>query len=378
MNEKYQKVFRGRGSIGKVLQMTEKLGISRPMIIGSEQLAAVLFRKAPALLQFPVFSGYHPNPDFRDALPAVSLFKEQNCDGIISIGGGSAIDTAKTLKAVLYAETPEDALLGRFPDKMDIPHIAIPGTAGTGAEATQNAVVYRDGRKVSLSHISLRTDGVILDADLLTSLPPYHKKAAALDALCQGIESYWCSHATEDSRIHAFLAVLGVLDNLRSYLAGDPHAADEMLDASYQSGKALQITRTTAAHAMSYQLTKLMGYAHGHACMITLPVLWEMAAEKEEMAGVLQDLAAKMRLSDQQLVPRLLRGIMYDLEMEIPQMPGDDLMREIVSSVDTNRLGNHPVPMSAEDVERAYRKAFTPLCAAEKQACLDIWNYYGM
>ena len=378
MNEKYQKVFRGRGSIGKVLQMTEKLGISRPMIIGSEQLAAVLFRKAPALLQFPVFSGYHPNPDFRDALPAVSLFKEQNCDGIISIGGGSAIDTAKTLKAVLYAETPEDALLGRFPDKMDIPHIAIPGTAGTGAEATQNAVVYRDGRKVSLSHISLRTDGVILDADLLTSLPPYHKKAAALDALCQGIESYWCSHATEDSRIHAFLAVLGVLDNLRSYLAGDPHAADEMLDASYQSGKAIQITRTTAAHAMSYQLTKLMGYAHGHACMITLPVLWEMAAEKEEMAGVLQDLAAKMRLSDQQLVPRLLRGIMYDLEMEIPQMPGDDLMREIVSSVDTNRLGNHPVPMSAEDVERAYRKAFTPLCAAEKQACLDIWNYYGM
>ena len=378
MNEKYQKVFRGRGSIGKVLQMTEKLGISRPMIIGSEQLAAVLFRKAPTLLQFPVFSGYHPNPDFRDALPAVSLFKEQNCDGIISIGGGSAMDTAKTLKAVLYAETPEDALRGRFPEKMGTPHIAIPGTAGTGAEATQNAVVYRDGRKVSLSHISLRPDGVILDADLLTSLPPYHKKAAALDALCQGIESYWCSHATEDSRIHAFLAVLGVLDNLRSYLAGDPHAADEMLDASYQSGKAIQITRTTAAHAMSYQLTKLMGYAHGHACMITLPVLWEMAAEKEEMAGVLQDLAAKMRLSDQQLVPRLLRGIMYDLEMEIPQLPGDDLMREIVSSVDTNRLGNHPVPMSAEDVERAYRKAFTPLCAAEKQACLDIWNYYGM
>ena len=267
MNEKYQKVFRGRGSIGKVLQMTEKLGISRPMIIGSEQLAAVLFRKAPTLLQFPVFSGYHPNPDFRDALPAVSLFKEQNCDGIISIGGGSAMDTAKTLKAVLYAETPEDALRGRFPEKMGTPHIAIPGTAGTGAEATQNAVVYRDGRKVSLSHISLRPDGVILDADLLTSLPPYHKKAAALDALCQGIESYWCSHATEDSRIHAFLAVLGVLDNLRSYLAGDPHAADEMLDASYQSGKAIQITRTTAAHAMSYQLTKLMGYAHGHACI---------------------------------------------------------------------------------------------------------------
>jgi hypothetical protein len=84
-----------------------------------------------------------------------------------------------------------------------------------------------------------------------------------------------------------------------------------------------------------------------------------------------------MRLSDQQLVPRLLRGIMYDLEMEIPQMPGDELMRQLVSSVDPDRLGNHPVAMTAADVEKAYRKAFAPLCAAERQACLDIWHYYS-
>ncbi len=377
MNETYQKVFRGRGSLTKVLQMAEKLGIDRPLIIGSEHLTGILFRKVPALLQSPVFCDYHPNPDLQDALPAVKLFREQRCDGILSIGGGSAIDTAKAVKALLHVKTPEDALQGHFPDNMETRHLAIPGTAGTGAEATQNAVVYRDGRKASLSHPALRPDGVILDADLLGSLPLYHKKASALDALCQGIESSWCRHATEDSRVHAYLAILGVLDNLKAYLAGDPHAADEMLDASYQSGKAIQITRTTAAHAMSYQLTKLMGYAHGHACMITLPVLWEMAAEQEDMKEVLQDLAGKMRLSDQQLVPRLLRGIMYDLEMEIPQMPGDELMRQLVSSVDPDRLGNHPVAMTAADVEKAYRKAFAPLCAAERQACLDIWHYYS-
>ena len=112
-----------------------------------------------------------------------------------------------------------------------------------------------NGSKVSLNHAELKPDGVILDSALLDSLPAYHKKSCALDALAQGIESYWSRGSNDDSKVHAYLAVIGVLDNLKAYLEGDPHAASEMLDASFQSGKAIQITRTTAAHAMSYRLT---------------------------------------------------------------------------------------------------------------------------
>ena len=377
MSQIYQKVIRGRGSLREIMQMTEKFGITRPLIIGSRLLTDKLLKKAPALLKAPVFNDYHPNPDLQDAIPAVILYHTQQCDGIISIGGGSAIDTAKAVKALLYSESLENTLKGRFLKDMSAPHLAIPGTAGTGAEATQNAVVYDENRKVSLSHPALRPEGVILDAELLESLPIYHKKAAALDALCQGIESFWCLNATEDSKVHAFLAILGILDNIRDYMANDPHAAEEMLDASFQSGKAIQITHTTAAHAMSYQLTKILGYAHGHACMLTLPVLWEMAAEHEEMKPVLQDLAKKMRLSEQQLVPRLLRGILYDLELDVPAITDSEIVDRLVASVDPERLGNHPIHMSTSDIENAYRKAFTPLCAAEKQTCLDIWNYYN-
>ena len=373
----YQKVLRGRGSIAGVLQMTQKLGMSHPLIVGSERLAGTLLKKVPQLLTAPVFNEYHPNPDLQDAVPGVKIYRMHQCDGIISIGGGSAMDTAKAIKAIFYAGSPEDAAAGRYPEKMDMPHLAIPGTAGTGAEATQNAVVYIGNRKVSLSTPELRPDGVILDAELLDTLPEYHKKASALDALSQGIESYWSVSATEDSRVHAFLAIIGILDNLKAYLAGDVHAAEEMMDASFQSGKAIQITKTTAAHAMSYQITKTMGYAHGHACMLTLPTLWEAASEKEGMNDVLQDLSAKMRLSDQQMVPRLLRSILYDLEMEIPAMPSGETLDRLAASVDPDRLGNHPVKMNTDDVREAYRKAFTPQCAAEKQACLDIWQYYG-
>ena len=376
MNE-YQIVVRGRDSLKKLPVLMQKTGITRPMIVGMDPLTAVLFRKVPELLSSPVFSSFHANPDLDDTEAGVSLFRRETCDGLISIGGGSSIDTAKAIKARLNAVSTEDVIHGRLSIRKECPHIAVPGTAGTGSEATQIAVAYVNGKKVSLNHPALRPEGVVLDASLLDTLPLYHKKSCALDALAQGIESYWSRGSNEDSKVHAYLAIIGVLDNLKAYLEGDPHAADEMLDASYQSGKAIQITRTTAAHAMSYMLTKKLGLAHGHACMLTLPVLWEMMQDHEEMQDTLNDLSAKMRLGNMQMVPRLLKGIMYDLEMSIPEMPEEAMMEELVSSVNTERLNNHPVAMTREEIREAYRRAMTPLCGNEKQACLDIWRYYG-
>ena len=285
------------------------------------------------------------------------------------------MDTAKAVKAWICAGSAEGVRTGRLEEKR-IPHIAVPATAGSGAEATANGVLYEGGVKLSIGHPSLRPEGVILDPALLETLPEYHKKSCALVALCQGLESYWSRAATEDSRVHAYLAILGVLDNLKAYLAGDPHASDEMLDASYQSGKAIQITRTTAAHAMSYQLTKQLGLAHGHACLLTLPVLWEKMLDMEEMKNTLEDLSRKMRLGDPQLGPKLLRGILYDLEMKIPEMPDEERLNALADGVNPERLGNHPAAMTRADVKETYRRAFAPLCAAEKQACKDIWNYY--
>lgn len=373
----HQKVIRGREYLKKLPEMMEKLSMHKPMIVGSEHLTGMLFRKVPGLLSAPVFSGYHANPDLADSETGAELFLRNGCDGLISIGGGSCMDTAKAVKARLNTGSEEALKSSRLESRTACPHIAIPGTAGTGSEATQFAVVYVNGKKVSLDHANLRPDGVILDAALLDSLPAYHKKSCALDALAQGIESYWSRRANDDSKLHAFLAIIGVLDNLKAYLEGDPHAASEMMDASFQSGKAIQITRTTAAHAMSYRLTKTMGIAHGHACMLTLPILWEMMLDREEMKETLQDLTSKMRLGDPQVVPKLLKGILYDLEMEIPPMPDDQTLDELTDSVNVERLNNHPVAMNREEIREAYRRSFIPLCENEKLACMDIWKYYG-
>ena len=368
-----QKVTRGQGSIRKAAEMMEKLGMRRPLIVGSARLIPKLGRE---LAEAPAFSGYHPNPDLADAEAAVRLYEARECDGLISLGGGSAMDTAKAVKAWLCAGSAEGVKAGRLEERT-IPHLAIPSTAGSGAEATANAVLYEGGVKLSIGHPSLLPEGVILDPELLESLPAYQRKSCVLDALSQGIESYWAKAATEDSRVHAYLAILGVLDNLKAYLAGDPHAAAEMLDASYQSGKAIFLTRTTAAHAMSYQLTKLLGIAHGHACMLTLPVLWDRMCAEEEMQPLMAELAGRMRLGNPLMGSRLLRGMLIDLGMEAPERPSEEIIQKLADSVNAERLGNHPMPLSPKDIEMIYRQAFLPIRDPERQACLDIWRYYA-
>ena len=97
MNE-YQKVVRGRGSLNRLPELMKKLGISKPMIVGMEPLTGTLLKKNPVLLASPVFSSFHPNPDLSDTEDGADMYLREHCDGLVSIGGGSSIDTAKAIK----------------------------------------------------------------------------------------------------------------------------------------------------------------------------------------------------------------------------------------------------------------------------------------
>lgn len=370
-----QQLTRGVGSLAKIPAVLEKLGVRKPLAVCSNSLRPAL---AEALGEHPhaVFSGFHANPDFQDCAAGRAMYLAQGCDGLVSLGGGSAMDTAKAIKALLVAPDGGAVLTGQW-EARPLAHLAIPATAGTGSEATSIAVMYVEGKKHSLDHPALLPEAVILDPDLLASLPLYHKKSCALDALCQGIESYWARKATEDSQVDAFLAFTGVLDNLRPYLAGDPGAAAEIQFAAYRSGCAIAVSRTTAAHALSYRLTTRYGLAHGHACMLTLPTVWEAMLEDTDVLPVLMDLAQKMRLGSELMGPRLLRGMLYDLEMPFPPAPDADALEDLTQSVNLQRLSNNPRIFTREEIRDIYRRSMMPLMGPERQACLDIWRYYG-
>lgn len=372
-----QHVVRGRGSLtgANIAALMEALSMQRPMLVCGARMAVSFAERAGMAL--PVFSGYHPNPDLADCEAGAALYRGMGCDGLISLGGGSAMDTAKAIKALLLTGDIEAVKRSELPDDTWLPHIAIPGTAGTGAEATPIAVVYVDDEKLSLDHPVLLPEAVVLDGSLLDTLPDYHRKACAMDALAQGIESYWAVKATPESRMHAEKAIRGVMRHLDAYLAGDAAAQDAVLEAAYESGCAIRISRTTAAHAMSYQITKRLGCAHGHACMLTLPHLWNHLFESGKAAQALTALSEMMGLHPSGFYGGpLLQGLLAATDMLPDRMPDEETLDALAASVNTQRLGNHPEPLTTAELRGIYVQAFTPL-DGEKDDLASMWRHYA-
>jgi len=371
-----QHVVRGRGALNgaNIAALMEALSMQRPMLVCGGRMAKTFAERTDTSL--PVFSGYHPNPDLADCEAGAEMYRAQGCDGLISVGGGSAMDTAKAIKALLLTGDMDAVKRSDLPEDTWLPHIAVPGTAGTGAEATPIAVVYVNDEKLSLDHPVLLPEAVVLDGSLLDTLPDYHRKACAMDALCQGVESFWARRATQESRVHAERAVAGVLRNLNAYLAGEADAQDAMLEAAYESGCAIRISRTTAAHAMSYQLTKRLGYAHGHACLLTLPTLWVHLHLSGQGGEALMTLARVMGVPDPAFVPGLLTGLLAATDMLPGQLPEDDTLDALAASVNTQRLGNHPEALTAEELRKVYVRSLTPLDDEAKETALRIWRAY--
>jgi alcohol dehydrogenase class IV len=200
----------------------------------------------------------------------------------MAIGGGSAMDVAKCVK--LYCATPGNGADGSFlkeePVSARIPFLAMPTTAGTGSEATRYAVIYYEGKKQSVTHDSLIPETVLMDPACLKTLPLYQRKATMMDALCHAIESFWSVNSTEESKAYSRKAVKGVLKNIEAYLKNTEEGNAGMLVAAHEAGKAINITQTTAGHAMCYKITNLFNCAHGHAKAEVTVELYKLLAHK--------------------------------------------------------------------------------------------------
>jgi len=196
-------------------------------------------------------------------------------DLIIAVGGGTIIDIAKII-SIAYsnqcekvAEILSDKTLA---NRLDL--IFIPTTAGTGSEATSFAVVYQDKVKISIDHQSLLPTYVVLDPLLLKSLPAPVLNSTVLDALAQAIESIWARGGTGESREYSKEAIGLILDNLDKENSIDRLSGLQV--ASHLAGKAINISKTTLPHSISYPITSYFGVSHGIAVFLTLPKAAEL------------------------------------------------------------------------------------------------------
>ncbi len=206
------------------------------------------------------FFDFTVNPKIEEAEVGFEMFEKSGADIIIAIGGGSVIDMAKIIKFLSVTKR-----------KKSIPLIAIPTTAGTGSEATHFAVVYINGKKESYARDFLLPEVAIIDANFLKSQSIYQKTVSGLDAFAQSIESFWSIHSTEESLKYSEKGIKLVWENLKEAVEGEEKALINLAEGSYYAGKAINITKTTAPHALSYGFTSLVGLPHGHAVSLFLP-----------------------------------------------------------------------------------------------------------
>jgi len=222
------------------------------------------------------FKEFSKPPEIQDVYMGLEKIKNAQNPLFIAIGGGSVIDIAKLIMFFnAYNIDPEAYFLKgaekpSYPDKLFL--IAIPTTAGTGSEATQFATLYIDKKKYSLDCCEILPSSVILDPLLTLSLPPQVTAESGVDALSQAIESYWSVNSTDISKSYAHRAIELIYPCLFDAVHHpNKNNRESMLLGAHYAGKAIQITRTTAPHALSYSLTSHFGLAHGQAVSLTLP-----------------------------------------------------------------------------------------------------------
>jgi len=250
-----------------------------------------------------VVADVQPNPELNDLESQSADAVDHQADLIIAVGGGSVMDSGKTLGVLLAKHGDRFSLRehlegGGAPiEGAGVPVVAVPTTAGTGSEVTPFATVWDSTtmRKYSLSGPMLFPHTALLDPTLTLTLPEAITVHSGLDAISQAFEALWNKRATPITTAYATQALRIALPALRP-LVRDLSNLDlriAMQTASLLAGLAISHTRTALAHSISYPLTLHLGVPHGLACSFTLPALLNFNAETRK--DLFEDLAASLR-----------------------------------------------------------------------------------
>ena len=312
-----------------------------------------------------MFSDFTPNPVYEDVCKGIDLFQITKCDCILAVGGGSAIDVAKCIKLAVLAKEGNAAIIPPLVsqrltiDGSKIPFIAIPTTAGTGSESTHNAVMYYEGAKQTVTNDGVLPDYAILEPSVLKTLPLYQKKCTMMDALCQGIESWWSVNSTEESYEYSRKTVELIMANWRKYIfENDDEAAAQIMLAANYGGRAINITQTTAAHAFSYKITSLYKLPHGHAVAVGLPVIWEYMLNsmdkcidkrgQEYLDSIFMKISNSMGCDTPVKAIAVFRDMMKDMELNNPvAVEREEDLKVLSISVNPVRLKNNPISIDS-------------------------------
>lgn len=306
-------------------------------------------------VQIVRFSDFANNPNINDLKKGISMIQDSPPSVIVAIGGGSVLDMGKLLRFFL---THKGDILGgdNCANGKTIPLIAIPTTAGTGAEATHFAVIYdEEGKKHSIANIDILPEFAVVYPKLTYNQSLYVTACAGFDALAQAIEAYWNKKATIESDEYALKAMELIYPSLPIAVNNPTELIrDKMSEGAYWAGCAINITKTTAPHAFSYPFTSHYGYPHGHALAIMFP---ELAAHNIINGNIPEEKKIKLL----QLF-NIGQGNVYDTikkyinQLPLPLYPKSYDINTILKGISIERLSNNPSYISEEEAKRLIQK----------------------
>lgn len=310
-------------------------------------------------------------PSYIEAQKLVDQFKESGADFIMAVGGGSVMDTAKLAGILATNEYGVKELLDNpGMAKKHVKTLMIPTTAGTGAEATPNAIVAVPEKqlKVGIVNTSMISDYVILDAVMIKKLPRKIAAATGVDALAHAIECYTSNKANPFSDIFAMEALDMILNNIER-ACDDPDAMEaknKMQIASFYAGVAITASGTTAVHALSYPLGGKYHIAHGVSNAILLaPVMCFNEPSVRERLAAVYDRCIKGEAGTTEkksaAVIAKLEGIVKHLDIPTSLaelgVPKEDLEVLVAAGMEVTRLLNNNMrPVTADDARNIYKE----------------------
>ena len=278
--------YHGEGAIKEIIPIALQKGFkhifvaSDPDLIKFGVTAKVTDLLDEAKIPYTVYSNIKPNPTIENVQSGVKAFRECGADSIITIGGGSSMDTAKAIGVIITNPEFEDvrSLEGVAPTKNHaVPTIAVPTTAGTAAEVTINYVITDVEKKRKFVCVDTNDipEVAIVDPEMMSSMPKGLTASTGMDALTHAIEGYTTRGAWELTDMFHLEAIKLIGANLRDAVENKPEGRKGMAMAQYIAGMGFSNVGLGIDHAMAHTLSAYYDTPHGVACAMFLPISME-------------------------------------------------------------------------------------------------------
>ncbi len=362
----------GRGKIKELGNVTSLYGKKALLVTGrnSTKSTGLLDRCLGILeskgIETVVFDKVAQNPLTTTAHEGAALAKEEKCDVVVGLGGGSIMDCAKAIAFLAMNEGDvTDYIYGVKSSDLALPIVLVPTTCGTGSEGNGFAVLTNpeNGDKKSLRGSFIISKVSIVDSELMETMPKKIFASVVFDALCHCMEAYVANNAQPITDIMSLHAIELIAKNAAAIYRGEatPKAWDEVTWASTIGGMVIYSAGVTLPHAMEHPASGLRDIVHGKGLAALTPVIIEATAPgfKEKYGNIARLLGGTDAGDCADAVRKFLEEIDLSVKLSEEGILEEDLewMTENVYKVSGVSIKNHPVQFTKEELYNIYKKA---------------------